>query len=780
MRYYLIFCLLTGFTFQSFSQQTELEIRRLANTSSEFELVRDNSRILQEGYLFFAEIIVDKLLQINPYSANYNYRKGYIVLHSHHDWISAMPYLQLAVTDIDKFFDAYSSNETSAPTDALYHLARCYHYDKQLDKAREYYNRFIKESDSKSVLIEEAKLRLKQCDVAQKYIEIPRSVKVINVGKKINSSNPDYSPVISFDGSSLYFTSRREWADNESNEYKDPMLNIFPEDIYVSYLDNETKQWLEPERLSFCDAELNEATVGIRPDERRIYTYQTQNGDLYYSDFRKNKFREPTLLSYNNLNTKYQDKHCTFTPDGLQIYFVSDRPGGLGGSDIYRMVKFPDGTWSPPMNLGPNINTPYDEEAPFMSIDNKTLYFSSNGPNSMGDFDVFVTIRDEDWNWSSPINLGYPINTPGDDLFYTATADGSKGYLASFRGDGFGDRDIYEIQYDSSRLGNLALLKASLHTTDGSKIPEGIVAVLRCVNCDLDYEKIVKPRIRDGIFVSQLISCRDYEITFKLDSLSKTIYKTTFSTECKNGYQEIPIRVELDKVRKIIIPEISYSLDGVVTDKVTNIGIENVLISFKDIASGVITDSVRTDRNGHFVSKVLDNELFGKTIRYEIKISKESYITQVFDWTLTLDTVAKNHLSYLIEQKEVGIDLAKTLKLNRIYFENNKTKLTREAKDELDKVIEILNNNPTIEIEVGTHTDCRSSQSYNLILSEKRAKATASFIKSRITNPSRVTWKGYGETQLVNNCECEDDIISNCTEEEHQANRRAEFRIIKH
>jgi outer membrane protein OmpA-like peptidoglycan-associated protein/tetratricopeptide (TPR) repeat protein len=778
MRYYLIFLLFIGFIFQSFSQQTEYEVRRLANKSSEFELVKENSRILQEGYLFFAEIIVDKLLEINPYSANYNYRKGYIILYSRHDWTSAMPYLQLAVTDIDKFFDAYSSNEKSAPTDALYHLARCYHYDKQLDKARKYYSRFIRESDSKSVLIEEAELRLKQCDVAQKCIEIPRSVKVINVGKKINSSNPDYSPVVSFDGSSLYFTSRREWPDNESNEYKDPILNIFPEDIYVSYRDNETKQWLDPERLSFCDAKLNETTVGIRPDERRIYTYQ--NGDLYYSDFRKNKFREPALLTYNNLKTKYQEKHCTFTPDGLQIYFVSDRPGGLGGSDIYRMVKFPDGTWSPPMNLGPNINTPYDEEAPFMSIDNKTLYFSSNGPNSMGDFDVFVTIRDEDWNWSNPINLGYPINTPGDDLFYTATADGSKGYLASFRGDGFGDRDIYEIQYDSSRLGNLALLKASLQTSDGSIIPEGIVAVVKCVNCDLDYEKTVTPRIRDGVFVSLLIDCRDYEITFKLDSLSKTIYKTTFSTECKNDYQEIPIRVELDKERKIIVPDINYSLDGIVADKNTNIGIANALITFKDRSSGIITDSVRTDQTGHFVSQVLQKELFGKMLDYEITISKENYIIQIFDWSLTLDTITKYQLYYLIEQKEVGIDLAKTLELNAIYFEFDKAKLTPEAKIELDKIVKTLNNNPTVEIELGSHTDCRSSKSYNLNLSQKRAKAATSYIKSRITNPKRMTAKGYGETQLVNNCECEDDIISNCTEAEHQANRRIEFRIIKH
>jgi outer membrane protein OmpA-like peptidoglycan-associated protein len=480
------------------------------------------------------------------------------------------------------------------------------------------------------------------------------------------------------------------------------------------------------------------------------------------------------------LNTKYGETHCTFTPDGQQIYFVSDRPGGLGGKDIYRMVKLPDGSWSKPMNLGPKINTPYDEESPFMSFDNKTLYFSSNGPSSMGDFDVFLSIRDAESNWSDPINLGYPINTTGDDVFYTTTADGSRGYLTSFRRDGFGEKDIYEIQYDISRLGDLAILKASLQTSDGSTVPEGIFAVLKCVNCDLNNEKIITPRVRDGVFVSQLIGCRDYEINFKLDSLSKVIYKTTFSTACKSGYQEIPIKVDLDLKRNVIVPDLEYVLDGKVSDKKTADVLANAMVIFKDLASGKIMDSVQTDINGNFISKVLKKGIIGQMLHYEISVSKDNYIKQTFDWNITLDTVTKHHLNYSIEQIVVGIDLAKTLELNTIYFDFNKTKITPKAKYELDKVVKTLNNNPTVEIELGSHTDCRSSKSYNMNLSQKRAKASATYIKARINNPKRVTAKGYGESQLVNNCECEDDVISTCTETEHQENRRTEFRIIKY
>ncbi|MCE2743343.1 MAG: hypothetical protein LW701_07235 [Fluviicola sp.] len=150
------------------------------------------------------------------------------------------------------------------------------------------------------------------------------------------------------------------------------------------------------------------------------------------------------------------------TTDGLNMYFVSDRPGGLGGRDIYRVVKMPDGSWSLPQNLGPNINTSSDEDSPFIASDNKTLYYSSNGPKSMGGFDIFVTIRDEDNVWGDPLNLGYPINSTGDDIFYTTTIDGLKGYMTSFRKNGFGEKDIYEIQNDYVGLNNIAALKGHI------------------------------------------------------------------------------------------------------------------------------------------------------------------------------------------------------------------------------------------------------------------------------------------------------------------------------
>jgi hypothetical protein len=223
---------------------------------------------------------------------------------------------------------------------------------------------------------------------------------------------------------------------------------------------------LQSKTLDFCDPEQYEASISVSPDERKIYVYQdiTGAGDIYFSDLASSRFGELQHFKARNVNSKYWETHCTVTPDGMTMYFTSDRPGGFGGRDIYKVTKLPDGAWSAPQNLGPTINTAYDEESPFIAVDNKTLYFSSNGPKSIGGFDVFLTIKDKEGVGLTPINLGYPLNSCNDDLFYTTTVNGLKGYLTSFRKGGFGEKDIYEIQNDFLGLNQLAVFKGKIKT----------------------------------------------------------------------------------------------------------------------------------------------------------------------------------------------------------------------------------------------------------------------------------------------------------------------------
>ena len=769
-----------AFPLLTYAQLTEFEVRKMTQSASEQQLVTECSRMLQENYFLFAEIITDRLLQLNPQSANYHYRKGYIVLDSRQDVATAMPHLLMAKSSINKNFDMYSMKEAKAPTDVYFHLARCYHLIEQFDNAKEYYQKFLDESLKKSVLIPQAKLGLLQCDVAKELISKPKSAVVENIGDKVNSVYPEYSPVISLDGTSLYFTSRRQWEDQSNDDYRNPQTNQYPDDIYLSTL-NDLGEWSKPIRLAFCDEKLNEATVTISADERMIYTYEdrTGNGDIYFSDFHRNEFQQLKIFNNKGVNTKYWEPHVAVSPDGQQMYFVSDRPGGYGKRDIYRLLKLPNGEWSDPINLGPKINTPHDEDGPFIAVDNKTLYFASNGSQSMGGFDIFVSVRDDNGEWSTPINLGYPINSTGDDAFYTTTADGSTGYLTSFRKDGFGEKDIYQIRNDYMTIQNSAFLKGSIITSDGTPLPESVNMDLQCLNCDDKRVIPLLPRLRDGKFFSNLTPCREYVLTYYVDSLKNGIHKKNFITGCDAGFEQIDLKVILDVTRNRIVSLAKYSLDGQVTDARTGEALKDASIEFTDRKTGQIIETLITDNNGYFKSIALDSLQFGNEIDYITKISKKGYLTQNFDLKMTLAETSDHRLAYALEKPLAGIDLAKVLDLKTIYFDLDKADIRMDAAIELDKIVQIMNDNPQIRIEIGSHTDCRSSKDYNLKLSERRAKSSAEYIQQKISNPNRIYGRGYGESQLVNDCECEGTKVSNCSDEEHQQNRRTEFKIIR-
>lgn len=754
----------------TFAQITEQEVRILAQKAPENQLVVESSRMLQDNYYFYSEILVDKLLKLKPESSNYNYRKGFIVLGSRQDYIQALPYLEKAAKDVSKNYDMYSANETSAPTDAYYHLARCYHLNENIDKAEAFYNKFILESRKKSELLTKAELGILQCAVAREAISQPKPAIVKNIGSAVNTVNPEYSPVISLDGRSLYFTTRREWADHSSDDFKDPMFNNYPEDIYVSVNDG-SGGWSVPERMTFCKPEVNEATIAVSSDERRIYAYQdiTGMGDLYYSDFNQNTFQTLEQVDYDGVNTQYWETHCTVTPDGNNMYFTSDRPGGFGGRDIYRVVKLPNGTWSEPINLGATVNTKFDEESPFISVDNKTMYFASNGPNSMGGFDIFVSIRDDNNSWSEPINLGYPINRTGDDLFYTTTVDGLRGYLSSFRPEGYGEKDIYEIQNDYLGIKNAVVLKGAIRRIDDVPNSPDSYAIINCTSCKDDSENMkISTRVRDGAFIATLQSCREYEIIF-MENDATELKREKLTTECVGGYQEY--------YREAVFG--NYYLVGLVTDKTTGKPVPGAKVELIDPATKAVLETFSADANGKYTSNLLDGKKYGDNLSVSLRINSLAYLTRTANFETTMGETSIIEIASLLDRVEVGSDIGKILSLEPIYFDLNKSDIRPDAKIELDKIVALMNENPGLEIELGSHTDCRSSKAYNLKLSASRAKSSANYIKSRISKPNRISGKGYGESLLVNDCGCEGKVVSDCSEEEHAKNRRTEFKVVK-
>lgn len=770
MRVTFISLLLFILPLSLFGQMSEFKVREMVRTASEQELVIACSQMMQENYLFNAEIVADKLLTIKPESANYNYRKGYLVLASRQDFVSAKGYLEKAIVDTDKNYDMYSHKEESSAIDAFYHLGRCYHLNEDIDKAREYYQIFIDESDKKSELLPKAELGLVQCDVAQYSLAHPKSAIVKNIGSSVNTDAAEYSPVISLDGNSLYFTSRRRWVDASSDEFRDPQLNQYPEDIFVSYLDFDG-EWTSPEKLAFCDNELNEATIAVSSDEKQIYVYEdlTGGGDIYYSDFTENTFGKLNKLDYTDVNSKYWETHCTMTPDGQTMYFVSDRPDGYGGRDIYRIVRLPNGEWSKATNMGPKINTPYDEDSPYIDINNKTLYFGSNGPKSMGGFDIFVSFKDEDNSWSEPVNMGTPINSTGDDLFYTTTIDGLRGYLTSFRKGGFGEKDIYEVENDY--LGNYpySTLKGSfISFRENEPVPDDMRVKLICPTCDLEKNRDAELRVKNGGYFSVLERCKDYTIEY-YDENGTLINSETFTTACNS------LNEELEKNQYIG----DYLMDMTVTvldaDSIP-VGKAKVEILMPD--DGMIEKTYALDDNGHQSLDLIKDKRPKDRIQYKVRISKPGFITQTFVLDTILGPEGALNLGYKLQKSDGGGDLTKLFDLEPIYFDLNKSNIRPDAAVILDEIVKIMNENPELKIELGSHTDCRASKSYNMNLSSRRAISSAKYIKSRITKPSRIFGKGYGETKLLNDCECEGSVKSDCSDEDHQLNRRTEFKIV--
>jgi tetratricopeptide (TPR) repeat protein len=553
--------LLILFPFLSFSQLTDEQVFKLINEGSEQELVSENSRMMQEGMLYHAEMVADKLLTFKPESANYNYRKGFLTLEIRKDYMAAIPYFEKAILNTDPNYDSYGISEKSAPTDAFFHLATCHHLNEDIDKAKIYYAKFIESSKPKSELIPVAKLRLIQCDLAKEAMANPVNVYLKNVGNVVNNEFPDYAPVISLDGTSLYYTSRRPWQDGKTEAFRDPAINQYPEDVYVSYMNVVDSSWMEPIRLDFCLPKRNEATIAVSTDERRIYLYEdsTGSGDIYYTDFYASKFNDITMVKDKDINTKYWETHCMVSHDRSRMFFSSDRPGGYGGRDIYMSKRKADSTWSNPVNLGAKVNTANDEDSPFVSVDNKMLYFSSNGDKSIGGFDILVCDLLEDGNWSESRNLGYPFNSTNDDIFYTTTIDGLRGYMTSFRKDGHGEKDIYEIHNDFLGVKNLAVFKGVIKTVDESPLPEdfAINIKLRCEDCD-EFEKnrTIFPRLRDGMFMTGLKPCKTYKIAYYNASDNNTMYEESFTTKCDQAYQEIYRELLLDVPnRKLIFPE---------------------------------------------------------------------------------------------------------------------------------------------------------------------------------------------------------------------------------
>jgi tetratricopeptide (TPR) repeat protein len=477
-----------------------------------------------------------ELLAQNPDNANVNYKLGYALLQTVNAKTEALQYLEIATQKkISKNYDPYDPSERRAPADAHYYLGMAQHLNYKMDDAIASFEKYKKYISKKNQMYTMANHQIACCEEAKRQIAQPRTYVITNAGPTINGPENDFSPVLSIDESSIFYTSRRLRPDSTNSRNIDPETQEFKEDVYVSFKDAEN-QWTSPELLNLNSDE-HDATMSVSPDGQTLFVYRDSLGDgqIFYSRLIGETWSDPAKLG-SDINTRNWETHATISADGNTLYFVSNRANGIGARDIYKCVKLPNGEWSRALNAGPMLNTLYDEDAPFLTSDGKTMYFASKGHNGMGGFDIFSSRLGADGEWTKPENLGYPLNTVDDDVFFQPMADGRRAYYSSEKDGGYGKKDIYLVELPKEvSESSVAVFKGFIIGEDGKELPPDLKVIV--TNLKNGEKSEYRPRMRDGGFLAVLSPCTNYQIEY-LKGMDR-IKQDAISVPCENQFYEI-------------------------------------------------------------------------------------------------------------------------------------------------------------------------------------------------------------------------------------------------
>ena len=335
--------------------------------------------------------------------------------------------------------------------DLEYWIGYSYQFGLNFNKAIDFYNRYhdklIKKPNYQGkdkVDLKEVDRRIQECNNGKEFVANPKPFSIVNIGREINSEFEDYAPVLTSNESEIVFTTRRRDGNTNENVADD---NKPFEDIFTT--DKKNGSWGRSKNIGpTINTKFSESTLAFSPDGNTLFVYKDEgNGDIFYTEKQNDGTWGALEALPGIINSTYRESSVSITADGELLYFASERPGGFGGSDIYLCTKDSRGEWSKVKNLGATINTELDEDGPFIDYSGKTLYFSSEGKKGMGGFDIFKTnlINIDKNEWSEPENMGYPINSPDDDIYFSGTKDGKHWYYSSVREDGLGYSDIYMI-----------------------------------------------------------------------------------------------------------------------------------------------------------------------------------------------------------------------------------------------------------------------------------------------------------------------------------------------
>jgi len=575
-----------------------------------------------------------------------------------------------------------------------------------------------------------------------------------------NSKNADFSTT--YYGENIVFVSNRELLGvSVKRQHKwnnEPFLNLFLAEVGSEGKLQNIRPFSEKVNTKFHEGPLtfsadkqtmmftrnnylNKKKGKSSDDIVKLKIYSSEKTDLGWSD--------PVDFPYNS--DEYSVGHPTMSADGKTLIFASDMPGGYGGTDLWKCTKN-GSSWNKPENLGKGYNSEGNEMFPFLHKDG-SLYYSSDGLLGLGGLDVFEA-RSNNSGFGYPENLKAPINSSADDFGFTANSEKTQGYLSSNRKNGKGDDDIY-------------------HFFMNDIIPLTVSGTV--VNADNDLSPLEGARVRlidayDKVLENEQMGS-DGQFSFELDPehCGYKIQVDNGSGWTDYANSNMPCNIEEGDIGLGDIPleEMKWSAMGIIKEKGTKVPIDGFNITLVNKKTG--EEEVKITSLDGLVQYPLEPET-----DYEMKFEKQGYFGKTGKFSTVGMEPGVIEIERYIDLTFEKIEIGKAIKIENIYYDYDKSFIRDDAALELNKIVQLLEDNPSIKIEMGSHTDARGSDAYNLKLSQRRAKSAMEYIITQGIDKERMSRKGYGETTLINSCK----NGVKCSDEEHEENRRTEFKVV--
>lgn len=671
------------------------------------------------------------------------------------------------VKAIPLFEEALKDGKT-APVSLNFELADLYLKNEQVEKAAETLSKYksLTKADKKAQA--EADRLIQVCHNAIALMSVPRDFKVHPFSGLVNSKYTEYNPVVSADESVMAFTALRP------NTGKTRSGDKFIEEIYISY--NQSGSWTEPKIVTVA-YDYNVGTAGISADGQKMIIFIggiDDPGSLFQIIKSGEGWSKPSILA-NTINSKYLESTASITPDGKVIYFASNRQGGMGGLDIWKIEMKSAGVWTAPVNLGPEINTKDNEDAPFIHPDQKTLFFTSDGHNTIGGRDIFQTKLINN-KWLNPENMGYPVNTTANDNYFTMIADGTRAYFSSDRKGGQGAQDIYylEMPPNSANI-PLTLLKGKiLNGETGKPMPTKMYVVDKDTKKDLEF--VYDPDPVTGNYLIILPPSKNYDIIIESEGFLP--YTLNVNVPNQNYFYELFQQINLKTIKQFDVivgqeVEVKNAFYDTNQDEKTDLRktheaklVQSGDVDMYDMMLDLMASS---DKEGidYLVGLIehtdpIEGINFDEKTNKNIEVATRTYYYDESDeskfeqkqvegktiFSLPTMIVAEEAKKQKDQVKKATVyDKALLAKSMKIFFEAGKSDLKSQYSAELDIMLANLQKYAELGVEISGFASAEGSEDLNRELSNKRAIIVLDYLNQKGVVRRRIVAKGYGASK---------------------------------